>query len=47
MLLSRMKLVVYPVFGFSIVVALLQVLTGLVACYGVSLIRRYQSYDVL
>lgn len=46
-LANRMKVVVYPVFGFSVALALLEVAAALVACYGAVLIRRYQNYDVL
>lgn len=42
-----MKPVVYAVFGFSVALAILQILTALFACYGAFLIQRYQSYDVL
>lgn len=45
--MNHRKIVVYSVFGFSVVLALLQIITALVACYGAVLIRRYQSYDVL
>ena len=47
MLASRIKTVVYAVFGFSVALSLLQVTTALMACYGALLIRRYQNYDVL
>lgn len=46
-LLNRMKPVVYAVFGFSVALSILQILTALFACYGALLIRRYQNYDVL
>ena len=47
MLTGRIETVVYLVFGVSVFLALLQVATALMACYGSLLIRRYQNYDVL
>ena len=47
MLLDRMKTVVYIVFGVAVILGLLQAVTALCACYGATLIQRYQSYDIL
>ena len=46
-LLCRMDIAIDIVLGVCVVAALLNLVTAVLACYGVRVIRRYQNYSVL